>query len=172
MSARESGDSLGGVVQAEVRGLPAGLGDPIFAKIDARLARAIVSIGAIKGVEFGAGFAVAQMRGSENNDEMRDMEFESNNAGGMLGGISTGQPLVVRAAIKPTPSVSVLQKTCNTSGENVDLEIEGRHDPCIAPRVVPVVECMIALVLLDAWEIQERLNPGWREGEQEKEARS
>ena len=163
MSARQSGDSLGGMVQAEVSGLPAGLGDPIFAKLDARLAQAIVSIGAVKGVEFGAGFAVAGMRGSENNDEMRDMEFVSNNAGGVLGGISTGQPLVLRAAIKPTPSVSVLQKTCTTSGEDVDLEIEGRHDPCIAPRVVPVVECMIALVLLDAWEIQERINPGWRE---------
>jgi chorismate synthase len=165
LDARENGDSVGGMVQAEVMGLPAGLGDPIFAKLDARLARAIVSIGAVKGVEFGAGFAVAGMHGSENNDEMRDMEFQSNNAGGVLGGISTGQTLVLRAAIKPTPSVSVHQKTCNTSGENVDLEIEGRHDPCIAPRVVPVVECMIALVLLDAWEIQERINPGWRERE-------
>ncbi len=161
VEAQSRGDSVGGMVRAEVHGLPAGLGDPVFAKLDARLARAVFSIGAVKGCEIGAGFEVAGMYGSENNDQMSDMEFESNNAGGVLGGISSGQPLTMRLAIKPTPSVSVPQHTCDVDGQDQDLTIEGRHDPCIAPRVVPVVESMIALVLLDAWQIQERLNPGW-----------
>mgnify|MGYP006284020365 CR=1 FL=1 len=162
-AARREGESVGGVVKAEVTGLPPGLGDPIFAKIDARLARAVFSIGAVKGVEFGAGFGAASLRGSENNDEMRDMGFITNNAGGVLGGISSGQPIVMRVGIKPTPSVSVAQKTCDVHGNNREVKTEGRHDPCIAPRIVPVIESMIALVLLDAWEIQERINPGWHE---------
>ncbi|MFO7945986.1 MAG: chorismate synthase [Armatimonadota bacterium] len=163
--ARADGDSVGGVVKAEVTGVPAGLGDPVFAKLDARLAQAIFSIGAVRGVEFGAGFEAASLRGSQNNDEMRDMQFLTNNAGGILGGISSGQPIVIRVGIKPTPSVSVAQRTCDTDGNNRIIETEGRHDPCIAPRIVPVIESMIALVLLDAWEIQERINPGWNENE-------
>lgn len=155
--ARRDGDSVGGLVYAEAVGLPAGLGDPVFGKLDARLARAVVSIGAVKGVEFGAGFDVVERRGSKNNDEMADGQFLTNNAGGVLGGISSGAPLVLRAAIKPTPSVSTEQRTCDVDGENRTVTIEGRHDPCIAPRVVPVIENMMALVLLDAWMIQDRI---------------
>lgn len=161
IAAKEAGDSVGGIVQIEVTGLPAGLGDPVFLKLDARLGGAILSLGAIKGIEFGTGFACAAMRGSEHNDQMEDGAFLSNHAGGILGGISTGQPLLARVVVKPTASVSVKQKTVDIAGENRSIEIEGRHDPCIAPRIVPAIEAMVALTLLDAWEIQDRLRPGW-----------
>lgn len=159
MEARSRGDSVGGIVQLEVTGLPAGLGDPVFGKLDALLGRAVLSLGAVKGVEFGAGFAAAKMTGSRFNDAMCEGTFTSNNAGGVLGGISTGQDLVVRAAIKPTPSVSLPQQTSDTAGDNTTIAIEGRHDPCIVPRVIPVIESMAALVILDLWEIQNRLRP-------------
>jgi chorismate synthase len=158
---KEAGDSIGGVVQVEATGVPAGLGDPVFSKLDARLAGALFSLGAVKGLEFGSGFACARRRGSENNDPLEDGQFLANNAGGILGGISSGQPLVARVAVKPTPSIAAEQKTVDVHGANRTLAIEGRHDPCIVPRIVPVVEAMVALTLLDAWEIQARLCPEW-----------
>lgn len=159
LQAREDGDSVGGIVELRINGAPAGLGDPVFGKLDARLAGAICSLGAVKAIEFGDGFSAAGMRASEFNDQMRDGNFLSNHAGGILGGISTGQEIVARVAVKPTPSISRTQKTCNLNGRNEEIKIEGRHDPCIVPRIIPVVESMAALVLLDAWEIQDRLRP-------------
>jgi len=134
--------------------LPAGLGEPCFEKLDANLAKAIVSIGAVKGFEMGDGFAVSRAKGSENNDAFvcRDGEVtkETNHAGGTLGGISDGSDLVFRAAVKPTPSIAATQHTVRKSGENIDINIKGRHDPVIVPRAVVVVEAMAALVLVDA----------------------
>ncbi len=158
---KKKGDSVGGIVWLEVAGLPAGLGDPIFSKLDAKLAAAIFSLGAVKGVEFGAGFAAAQMTGSENNDQMSEDGFLSNSAGGILGGISTGQPLTAQIAVKPTPSISGKQNTQDTRGQVQEIHIMGRHDPCIVPRIVPVIEAMAALILLDAWETQNHINPKW-----------
>ena len=147
-------DSSGGIIECVVEGLPAGLGEPCFEKLDANLAKAIVSIGAVKGFEIGDGFAVAKAKGSENNDAFvcRDGEVgkKTNHAGGTLGGISDGSPLVFRAAIKPTPSIAATQHTVKQSGENIDINIKGRHDPVIVPRAVVVVETMAALVLADA----------------------
>ncbi|MFI4910805.1 MAG: chorismate synthase [Sedimentisphaeraceae bacterium JB056] len=159
---KDKGDSVGGVAQIEITGLPAGLGDPIFAKLDSKLAAALFSLGAVKGVEFGAGFKAAEMTGSENNDQMSGNDFVSNNAGGILGGISSGQPLTARVAVKPTPSITGKQMTKDIHGETKEIQIMGRHDPCIVPRIVPVLESMAALVLLDAWEIQSRINPKWQ----------
>ena len=116
-----------------------------------------MSIGAVKGVEFGSGFDAARMRGSENNDQMFDNKFMTNNAGGILGGISTGQDLIARVAVKPTPSIFQKQKTIDKEGNNVEIEIDGRHDPCIVPRIIPVIESMTALVILDAMKIQDAL---------------
>lgn len=157
LDARAGGDSVGGIVQLEVRGVPVGLGDPVFGKLESRLGAAILSLGAIKGIEFGDGFGAARMRGSEHNDEMRDGGFLTNHAGGVLGGISTGEPIIVRAAVKPTPSISGQQTTMDVNGENREIVIEGRHDPCIVPRVIPVIEAMAALVILDALYVQERI---------------
>jgi chorismate synthase len=159
LKAREEKDSIGGAVELVVHGCPAGLGDPIFGKLDARLAQALFSLGAVKGVEIGLGFRAAGMRGSEFNDPMRDGRFVTNNAGGILGGISNGAGIIARLAVKPTPSIAQPQQTVDKQGKNVDVTIEGRHDPCIVPRIVPVVESMAALVLLDAWELQRRLRP-------------
>ena len=150
-------DSVGGIVKCVVKGLPAGLGDPVFFKLDGRLAWAIMSIGAVKGVEFGSGFMAAQKRGSQNNDAMKDGKFLTNNAGGILGGISTGEDVVMRIAVKPTPSIAMLQQTMNIYSHNVDINIKGRHDPCIVPRIIPVVEAMVALVCYDAWLVQEKI---------------
>ncbi|HSV96030.1 MAG TPA: chorismate synthase [Spirochaetota bacterium] len=155
--ARAEKDSVGGVVRLVVRGVPAGLGDPVFYKIDARLAMALFSIGAVKGVEIGAGFKSARLRGSENNDPMRDGAFLSNNAGGILGGITTGADIVACVAVKPTPSIFRGQDTVDTDGNSRSISVEGRHDPCIVPRIVPVVEAMAAIVLLDALEIQRKI---------------
>ena len=159
--AQTDGDSVGGVIQLEVDGLPAGLGDPVFAKLDAKIAAALFSVGAVKGVEIGEGFRCADLRGSDNNDSMSEGRFLSNHAGGVLGGISTGQTLVARVAVKPTPSVTSEQKTIDIHGEDRTVSVGGRHDPCIVPRAVPVIEAMVALVLLDMWEIQEQIRPGW-----------
>lgn len=150
-------DSVGGIVTCVVQGLPAGLGDPVFYKLDARLAMAVMSIGAVKGVEFGSGFSAARMRGSENNDQMSNGKFLTNNAGGILGGISTGQDIMMRIAVKPTPSIAKTQKTMDIHGDTVNVSIKGRHDPCIVPRIIPVVEAMVALVIYDAWLLQERI---------------
>jgi len=161
LEAKGHDDSVGGIVQIEVNGVPAGLGNPVFCKLEARLGMAILSLGAVKGIEFGDGFEVASKCGSENNDQMRNGKFITNHAGGILGGISNGEKIIIRAAVKPTPSIYTKQKTSDKDGNNVDLEVEGRHDPCIIPRIVPVMESMVALTILDAWEIQLRTNPNW-----------
>ena len=150
---RREGSSAGGIVEVVAQGAPAGLGEPVFDRLDADLAKALMSIPAVKGVEIGTGFAAAAMPGPENNDGMR-MEngrpvFLSNHAGGVLGGISTGQEIVVRLAIKPTSSVSTPQPTVTTGGEDAEIVTKGRHDPCVAIRGVPVAEAMVALVLAD-----------------------
>jgi chorismate synthase len=150
LTAKECGDSVGGIVEVVASGCPAGLGDPVFGKLDALVAGAMMGIGAVKGVEIGDGFAVAQKSGSENNDPMTADGFASNHAGGILGGISTGQDIVVRIAVKPTPSIAKVQQTRNRNGNVVDISVGGgRHDPCIVPRIVPVAEAMLALVLVD-----------------------
>ena len=144
---RDEGDSLGGIVECRIHGVPAGLGEPVFHKLDADLASAVVSLGAIKGIEFGMGFRAASMKGSEHNDQLSAKGFVSNNAGGILGGISTGQEILFRAAVKPTSSISMAQMTVDIHGRETEIRTEGRHDPCICPRIVPVVEAMAALVL-------------------------
>jgi chorismate synthase len=149
LAAKASGDSVGGIVQVTATGCPAGLGDPVFGKLDALIAGAMMGIGAVKGVEIGDGFAAAQAFGSENNDPMTADGFSSNHAGGILGGISSGQDIVVRIAVKPTPSIAKIQQTRDIHGNVVDISVGGRHDPCIVPRIVPVAEAMLALVLMD-----------------------
>ncbi|MCX8065319.1 MAG: chorismate synthase [Candidatus Hydrogenedentes bacterium] len=163
LEVRKEGDSLGGIVQIEIHGVPPGLGDPVFGKLSARLASAIMSIGAVKGVEFGDGFKLARLKGSEANDNMEDGKFLTNHAGGLLGGISTGEPIVMRVVVKPTSSIAKQQKTLNTDFENVEIKVHGRHDPCIVPRAIPVMESMVALTILDAWVKQANLNPQWAE---------
>ena len=157
-AARDRGDSVGGVVECRVTGLPPGLGEPVFDKLDAELAKAMLSIGATKGIEFGAGFAAADMCGGEHNDPMDESGFVSNNAGGIIGGISTGEEVVFRIAVKPTSSIRREQRTIDVSGHERTLSIEGRHDPCICPRIVPVVEAMTALVLEDHVKRQHALH--------------
>ncbi len=157
INAKEQDDSVGGIIQVQITGVEAGLGDPVFAKLDARLGGAFFSIGAVKGVEIGEGFNAARLRGSANNDQMKDGGFLTNRAGGITGGISTGETIIARVAVKPTPSIGLPQQTFDTSGKNRDLSIEGRHDPCIVPRAVPVVEAMAALVILDCLLIQDHL---------------
>ena len=154
LAAREERDSVGGIVECAAIGLPAGLGDPMFDGVENRLAAALFGIPAVKGVEFGAGFGSARLRGSENNDAFRVKDghvvTETNHAGGILGGITTGMPLSLRVGIKPTPSIGKPQRTVSLSKmENTELTIRGRHDPCIAHRAVPVVEAVTACVLLD-----------------------
>jgi chorismate synthase len=150
---RKAGSSTGGVVEVVASGVPAGLGAPVFDRLDADIAKALISIPAAKGVEIGAGFAAVSMSGPEHNDEMRMRDgavtFLSNNAGGVLGGISSGQDIVARLAIKPTSSVSTPQRTVNVHGEDVQVVTTGRHDPCVAIRGVPVAEAMLACVLAD-----------------------
>ena len=150
----EDHNSVGGVIECIVSGVPAGVGQPVFDKLDANLAKAIMSIGAVKGVEIGDGFAVATKTGAENNDSFQyDSEGrlikQSNHAGGILGGISDGSEIVLRAAVKPTASIARLQRTVNKSNENIEVEIQGRHDPIIVPRAVVVVEAMVAITLVD-----------------------
>jgi chorismate synthase len=161
LAAKEQKDSLGGIIELRITGVPAGLGDPVFGKLDARLASALLSIGATTGFEIGAGFAAADMRGSQSNDPLGADGFLSNNAGGIIGGISTGSEIVIRVAIKPTSSIEKPQRTIDVDGREREVTVEGRHDPCIVPRVVPVIEAMAALVLLDAWEMQTGLRPDW-----------
>ena len=159
-SARAEGDSVGGVCEVWIEGLPVGLGDPAFGKLDGLLALACMSIGAVKGVELGAGFESARLRGSQNNDPLCPGGPLKNDAGGTLGGISTGAPVVVRLAVKPTSSISKTQKTIDREGNAADISTHGRHDPCIAPRIVPVAEAMCALVIYDAWLTQQSLRDG------------
>ena len=155
-AAKADGDSLGGVIECFATGLPAGLGDPMFEGLESRIAQIVFGIPAVKGVEFGAGFAATQMRGSENNDPILLADSKpvtaTNHAGGILGGISNGMPLQFRVAIKPTPSIAKEQTSISLSNnEQKSLMIHGRHDPCIAPRAVPVVEAAAAIALYDAW---------------------
>lgn len=142
-------DSVGGVIELCIKNVPAGLGEPVFDRLNARLAYAVMSIPAVKGVEFGAGFKAAAMRGSENNDEITQDGFLSNNAGGTLGGISSGQDIVLRFAVKPTSSILTPKKTVDKNGELREIITKGRHDPCIAPRGVVVAEAMAALTIVD-----------------------
>jgi chorismate synthase len=151
---KEEDDSAGGIIECRVRGLAAGLGEPVFDKLDAEIAHAMLSIGAIKGIEFGAGFRVADMRGSEHNDPMDENGFVSNNAGGIIGGISTGNEIIFRIAVKPTSSIARPQQTIDLEGKEQTIRTEGRHDACICPRVVPVVEAMTCLVLEDHYKRQ------------------
>lgn len=152
---RKAGSSTGAVVAVEATGVPAGWGAPLYGKLDAELASALMSINAAKGVEIGAGFASAALSGEDNADEMRMGNdgplFLSNKAGGVLGGISTGQPVTARVAFKPTSSILSLRRSINEAGEEIDLRTKGRHDPCVGIRAVPVVEAMVACVLADAF---------------------
>ncbi len=158
---RANKDSAGGIIACRIQNVPAGLGEPVFGKLDAELAKAIVGIGAVKGIEFGDGFSAADSTGSVNNDEMRaanggnSLEFESNHAGGIIGGISNGNEIFFRAAVKPVPSIFRSQKTISAdeAGKytDSDLVIEGRHDVCLCPRIVPVIEAMTAITLLDLY---------------------
>lgn len=155
LSARHQGDSVGGVVECMVQGLPAGVGSPMLESLESQIAGLLFGIPAVKGVEFGAGFAAAGLRGSENNDCFRPgspVQTATNHSGGILGGISSGMPVVFRAAFKPTPSIAAAQETLRLStGKTEILNVKGRHDPCIVPRAVPVVEAAAAVALLDAW---------------------
>jgi chorismate synthase len=152
--AKKNGDSAGGIVECIVNGLPAGVGEPVFEKLDAALSKAIFSIGAVKGVEFGAGFAASMSTGSQNNDwfeynDLGQLTKRTNNSGGIAGGISEGFPLIFKAAFKPTPSIHHTQKTVTKDQENIEIQIDGRHDPIIVPRAVIVIEAMTALTLVD-----------------------
>lgn len=147
---RKAGNSAGGIVECVIKGVPAGLGEPVFDKMDALLAQAMLSIGAIKGIEFGMGFGVADSTGADNNDPMRSgPTFVTNNAGGILGGISRGDDIVFSLAVKPVPSIFQTQKTVDINMEECDITIEGRHDVCLCPRIVPVVEAMAAITVAD-----------------------
>ncbi len=148
-AARLAGDSVGGVIECRIHGVPAGLGDPVAGRLDAELAHAMLSIGGTKGVEFGAGFAAAGMRGGEHNDAMTPEGFATNHAGGILGGISNGDTILCRIAVKPTASISAEQNTVDVDDNPAVCRVGGRHDPCLCPRMVPVVEAMAALVLID-----------------------
>ncbi|MDH5477923.1 MAG: chorismate synthase, partial [Nitrospinota bacterium] len=153
MAARKDGDSVGGIIEIRAEGVPAGLGEPVYDRLDADLAKALMSINAVKGVEIGAGFAATLHSGSQNNDQMRITHgrptFQSNNSGGIDGGISNSNTIVARIAVKPTPSILKEQKTINTSMEETSLKVEGRHDPCVLPRAVPVAEAMTLITLAD-----------------------
>jgi chorismate synthase len=150
---RKDGSSIGAVIEVTASGVPAGWGAPLYGKIDAELASAMMSINAVKGVEIGAGFASAELRGEHNADEIRmrhgKPEFQSNHAGGILGGISSGQDIVVRFAVKPTSSILTLRNTITAQGDNTEVQTKGRHDPCVGIRAVPVGEAMMACVLAD-----------------------
>jgi chorismate synthase len=147
--ARHRGDSLGGIVEICVRGCPPGLGEPVFDKIDADLAKALMGIGTVKGVEIGAGFQVAEMTGSQANDSITPAGFLSNHAGGILAGITNGDEIVIRVACKPISSISSSQQTIDVNGNPVQISIKGRHDVSVIPRIIPVCEAMVAIVLAD-----------------------
>jgi chorismate synthase len=162
--AKAAGDSVGGVAEVVASGCPAGLGDPVFDKLEALLGHAVMSIGAVRGVEVGVGFEAARLRGSQYNDELYSeggrVRSRTNNAGGVAGGISTGEDIVVRAAFRPPASISLPQTTVDSRGNPAAVEVGGRHDPCIVPRAVPVLEAMVALVLADCLLVQEALTAG------------
>lgn len=148
--ARDEGDSLGGAIRCVIQNVPPGLGSPVFGKLQARLAEALFSLNAVKGLEFGAGFSAAAMRGSQHNDGwLNDNEMASNHAGGILGGISNGEPIYFRLAFKPTATISKFQLAKTVDGELIELKAQGRHDPCVLPRAVPIVEALSLFVLAD-----------------------
>ena len=154
VKARKEGDSFGGIIECLALNVPAGVGEPLFDSLDADIAKILLAVPAVKGVEFGAGFKAAELRGSENNDayQMRNAKIGTltNNAGGILGGISSGMPIMVRVAVKPTPSIAKEQRTVNMSKmEDTKMKITGRHDPCVVPKAVPVVESAVAIILAD-----------------------
>ena len=154
VKARKEGDSLGGVIECLALGVPAGVGEPLFDALDADIAKVLMLVPAVKGVEFGAGFAAAELKGSENNDsyQMKNGKVVAltNNAGGILGGLSSGMPIVVRAAVKPTSSIAKEQRTVNLSRkEDAKIKVGGRHDPCVVPKAVPVVESAVTIILAD-----------------------
>jgi chorismate synthase len=164
LAVKAEGDSIGGVVEVVATGVPVGLGEPVYDRLDADLAKGIMSINAIKGVEIGLGFRSVSLKGSEHNDEFYTDEHgrvrtRTNHAGGMLGGISNGEDIIVRLAVKPPSSISKAQRSVTKSGDAVDLEVHGRHDPCLCPRAVPVAEAMVALVLADHWLRSRAMQP-------------
>ncbi|PQQ40927.1 chorismate synthase [Photorhabdus luminescens] len=146
---KKAGDSVGAKVTVVAENVPAGLGEPVFDRLDADIAHALMSINAVKGVEIGDGFGVINLRGSENRDEITALGFTSNHAGGILGGISSSQPIIAHIALKPTSSIMVPGKTINRQGEEVEMVTRGRHDPCVGIRAVPIAEAMMAIVLID-----------------------
>lgn len=164
---RDEGDSVGGVVKVVVRNLPPGLGDPVYDKLDADLAKAILSISACKGFEVGSGFSGTRQTGSTHNDEFYieegtgKVKTRTNRSGGIQGGISNGMDLVIRAAFKPTSTIKKEQKTVNDQNKETILQAKGRHDPCVLPRAVPIVEAVVNLVLVDAYLYQRALQPKW-----------
>jgi chorismate synthase len=154
VNAREEGDSLGGIIECLALNVPAGVGEPLFDSLDADIAKILLAIPAVKGVEFGAGFKAAELKGSENNDAYRTQHGKvvaiTNNAGGILGGLSSGMPLIIRVAVKPTSSIAKEQRTVNLrSMEDAKIKVKGRHDPCVVPKAVPVVESAVAIILAD-----------------------
>lgn len=153
LKAKEEGDSVGGIVEIIIKNVPIGLGEPVFDKLNADLAKAIVSIPTVKGIEFGSGFGVALKKGSEQNDPFTvkagKLQITKNDAGGISGGMSTGEDIIIRVAVKPPSSISKTQKTATKEKKNIDLSVQGRHDPCIIPRFIPVAESMVALVVAD-----------------------
>ncbi len=146
---KKEGDSIGAKVSIVAEHVPVGLGEPVFDKLDADLAHALMSINAVKGVEIGDGFATVNKRGSENRDEITPQGFLSNHAGGILGGISSGQTIIANIALKPTPSIEIAGKSIDINGESVEVSTHGRHDPCVGIRAVPIAEAMVAIVLMD-----------------------
>ena len=147
--AAKTGDSVGGVAEVKISGCPPGLGEPVFDKLDADLAKALFSIGTVKGVEIGAGFEAARLRGSQNNDPLTPEGFRTNHAGGILGGLSNGDDIVIRVAMKPIPSIKIEQETVDREGNPSKIKLTGRHDVCALPRVFPVLEAMVKIVLAD-----------------------
>jgi len=146
---RSQKDSIGALVEVKVQGVPPGIGEPVFDKLDSEIAKALMSINAVKGVEIGAGFQVVEMRGSENCDPITPAGFKTNHAGGILGGISNGDEIIARLAIKPTSSIALEQDTIDNEGRPAKIMTKGRHDPCVGIRAVPIAEAMMALVLVD-----------------------
>ncbi|NYT13461.1 MAG: chorismate synthase [Candidatus Methanofastidiosa archaeon] len=157
LDAKSRGESVGGIVEIVAKNIPAGLGEPVFDKLEAGIGKGLLSIGAVKGVEFGQGFGLSSLLGSESNDQMDSKGFMTNRAGGILGGISNGEDIVVRVAVKPIPSISKKQKTVDVEGNEKSIEIGGRHDPCAIPRINPVCEAMVAITLLDHLLLQKSI---------------
>jgi len=159
---RKNSDSIGAILQCVIKGCPAGLGDPCFDKLNARLAQALMSIATVKGIEFGEGFGVSLFTGSVNNDRFilkgQNVGTATNHSGGIMGGITTGEDILIRMALKPPSSIPKPQKTLDENMKEVEVVVKGRHDPCLAPRVVPVAEAMIALTLVDALMLQKATN--------------